>query len=269
MREFVGIDVDRYSDPYGIIFCLPNYGARIREINISSTMLKVSIETKAESPADIIGKLHYTNGKETAKEDIDFDTNEASSIRSLKFKPQFFHFILLSRKNGEILDERRFGFGWDLPKGVSVDIPEYELLELIKNGENQTVELKEKIGESTEFAETVIAFANQQGGVIVLGVNDKTTIVGLDNRDNHKDTITNIISSHCEPSIDYTVEERILQEKKLMLVKVMEGKDKPYMLRERGAYIRVNGTDRIATRFELDEFYRQKSSGGYGFRSYL
>ncbi|MCL5949457.1 MAG: ATP-binding protein [Candidatus Bathyarchaeota archaeon] len=268
IREFVGIDVDRYSDAYGIIFCLPNYGARIREINISSAMLKVNIEAKSEATTDIIGKLYYTRGKDAVKENIAFGTGETSSIMTLKYKPQHFHIMLLSKKSGEVLDERRFGLNWDLPKGVIVDIPEYELLELIKNGENQTVELKEKIGEPTEFAETVVAFANQQGGVIVLGVNDKTNIVGLDNRDHYKDTITNIISSHCVPSIDYSVEERTLQEKKLILVKVMEGKDKPYMLRERGAYIRANGTDRIATRFELDEFYRLKSSGGSGLRSY-
>jgi len=54
------------------------------------------------------------------------------------------------------------------------------------------------------------------------------------------------------------LEERTLQEKRLLLVKVMKGKNKPYLFKGR-AYVRVNGTNRIATRFELDEMYRQKS----------
>ena len=131
---------------------------------------------------------------------------------------------------------------------------------MIKNGETETVELKATVGDAPEFAETVVAFANQRGGVIIVGVDDKTNIVGLDSR-NHKDTITNIISSHCEQSIDYSIEERLLNERRILLVQVKEGKDKPYMLREKGPYIRANGTDRIANRFELDEFYRQRSTG--------
>ena len=265
LREFVGIDPNRYSEAYGIIFCLPNYDARIQEINFSSTMLKITVDSKTGVIGDIIGKLYYTNGKESVKGNITFIPDEVSSTVLLKFKPHDFHILLLSKKNGYILDERRYGFGWDLPKGVSIDIPEYELLELIRNGETQTVELKEKIGEPTEFAETVVAFANREGGLIVLGVNDKTNIIGLDGRDHYKDTITNIIRSHSEPPIAFNVEERTLQEKKLILVKVMEGKDKPYVLRDKGAYIRANGTDRIATRFELDEFYRRKATGtSYG-----
>lgn len=58
LREFVGIDVDHYSDAFGITFCLPNYSARIREMNISSTIIKVRVETKYEKIANIIGKLY-------------------------------------------------------------------------------------------------------------------------------------------------------------------------------------------------------------------
>ena len=46
-----------------------------------------------------------------------------------------------------------------------------------------------------------------------------------------------------------------------MVIRVEEGRDKPYFVRERGPYIRANATDRIATRYEMDEIYRQKQSG--------
>jgi hypothetical protein len=260
IREFIGLDTDRYSDAQGIIFCLPNYGARIREINVSTTMLKVSIDTKTETASGIIGKLSYIRDKETVKKDVIFSDNEASNIVDLEFEPQQFHIMLLSRKSGDILDERWFGFGWNLPKDVRIDIPDHELSELINEGEKQTVEFKEKLSNShAEFVETVVAFANTQGGVIVFGINDETHIVGFYEKGNYKDTITKIISSNCEPPIVYEFEDRILKEKPLLLVKVMEGRDKPYVFRGKGPYVRVNGTDRIATRFEMDGFYRQKN----------
>ncbi len=262
MQDFIGIDVDRYSSPWGIVLCLPKYGARILEVKISSKTLNIQIEAKTEALNDIVGKYYCNVGKETEKGDLVFENNSNSCTINLKSKPDFFHIVLISKKTSELLDERRFGFGWHLPKGVSVTIPDYDLQELIKNGETETVELKESIGEPVEFAETVVAFANQQGGVIILGVNDKTVTVGLDSR-NQRDTVTNIISSRCEPPVDYSMEDRILNEKKLLLVHIKEGKDKPYILREKGPYIRANGTDRTATRFELDQFYGKNARSSY------
>lgn len=270
-REFIGIDPAKYSDAHGIIFCLPNYGAKIREIKVSSKTLKVSIDTKTEAAVDVIGKLSYTRDKETVKEDIKFSNETTPSIVNLKFEPQKFHIILLSKKTGDVLDERNVDFSWHyLPKGVMIDIPEDELLALIKNGESQIVELKETMCSNHKFAQTVVAFANQSGGgFIIIGVDDKKNIVGFEAENNFNDTITRIISSNCEPRVVHYTEERILSEKskKLLLVKVMEGMDKPYVLREKGVFIRVNGIDKAVTRSELDEFYIQKAANNEEFHT--
>ena len=42
-------------------------------------------------------------------------------------------------------------------------LPNSHLL-LIKNGETETTEFKATVGDATDFAETVVAFANQKGG---------------------------------------------------------------------------------------------------------
>jgi hypothetical protein len=46
----------------------------------------------------------------------------------------------------------------------------------------------------------------------------------------------------------------------VFLVTVREGKDKPYSVKERGFYIRIGATNRIATKYEVDEMYSAKQN---------
>ena len=149
---------------------------------------------------------------------------------------------------------------WErLPKGVIIDVPEYEIKELIRHGETETVEFKGKIGKPQEFVETIVAFANTKGGILLLGVDDHSKVVGIP-ENGYEDTITNILRSHCSPQVKCEISRRQLDEKDIIVIRVEEGKDKPYFVRDKGPYIRANATDRIATRYEIDEIYRPKQS---------
>lgn len=54
-------------------------------------------------------------------------------------------------------------------------------------------------------------------------------------------------------------EEVKIEGKPILVIAVPEGKDKPYQVKDRGVFVRSGGTDRIATRYELDEFYKRRS----------
>ncbi len=54
-----------------------------------------------------------------------------------------------------------------------------ELLEIIRNGESSGVELKRDTVESSEIAKELVAFANLEGGTLLLGVDDDGTISGV------------------------------------------------------------------------------------------
>ena len=43
------------------------------------------------------------------------------------------------------------------------------------------------------------------------------------------------------------------------MVRVPSGENKPYVLRDRGVFVRRNATNRQATRNELDEFYANRN----------
>lgn len=258
INEYIGIDMRRYSDQYGIVICLPKYGARIKEVNIGSNEIKLKIEPKNTNIENLVGKLYCEKGKEVKHADIEF--KDDTGIASIGFKPETIYVTLVSKTDNEVIDSRRYYSSWDsLPKGVVIDVPEYGIKELILHGESETVEFKEKIGRSEKIAETAVAFANKRGGVILFGVDDYSDVVGLA-EGKHGETITNILRSHCNPQIRYEISKRQLEEKDIILVHVEEGRDKPYFVRERGPYIRAHATNRIMTRQEMDEIYIQKQS---------
>lgn len=45
----------------------------------------------------------------------------------------------------------------------------------------------------------------------------------------------------------------------ILMVRVPSGENKPYVLRDRGVFVRRNATNRQATRNELDEFYANRN----------
>jgi len=247
------------SNAYGILICLPSYYARIKEVKVGPTELTVSIETKEISIDDVIAKCYCKSGNRIRQEDINFSTSQGRIF--IGFRPETAYIALISKSKNEILDKREFHSSWRLPKDVIIDIPEFEIKQLVEQGESNTVEFKRQIesrpGDVDEFVESIVAFANSKGGVILLGVDDNTQIHGLSDKDS-EERINGIIRSHCVPEPKYECIRRLLGEKEILVIKVEEGSDKPYTIWQKGVFIRAGSSDRIAERYELDEIYRQK-----------
>ena len=56
-----------------------------------------------------------------------------------------------------------------------------QLQKLIQQGEGLRIEFKEAINTvPTSFYETVVSFANTDGGTILLGVDDNQRVIGID-----------------------------------------------------------------------------------------
>jgi len=71
------------------------------------------------------------------------------------------------------------------------------LQDLIKTGESETVEFKEKFDEQT--IESAVAFANTKGGIIFIGVSDKNNIKGIKVGKETLNQWTNQISQSTDP----------------------------------------------------------------------
>ena len=124
----------------------------------------------------------------------------------------------------------------------------------IFSGESKNIEYKITLPDKSEkYMKTIIAFANTQGGKLIVGVDDKThEIVGVENEILFQlmDGIANAVSDSCMPQIIPDIEPQTIDGKTVIIVSVEAGKNRPYYLKskgkENGTYIRVAGTSRQA-----------------------
>jgi predicted HTH transcriptional regulator len=174
--------------------------------------------------------------------------------------------VLLSRNTGELVDRKSFLAGSQyVTEGVTIEAPEQDLEQLIQMGESETVEFKREIPPQREqIAIGATALANRRGGRIFIGVADDCSIFGC-KQEKAKDTLVQILRAHCDPPLDFVIDEVQIRGLPVIVVTIPEGKDKPYSVKEKGVYIRTGSNRRAISRYELDEIYSGKQ--GQGLRS--
>ena len=81
------------------------------------------------------------------------------------------------------------------------DDPPAEILALLRQGENSSVEFKSANAHPDSLARELVAFANTQGGTLLIGVEDDGSISGLTESLDHEARIANIARNHVNPPI--------------------------------------------------------------------
>ncbi|MCR1950127.1 RNA-binding domain-containing protein [Clostridium sp. DSM 100503] len=141
------------------------------------------------------------------------------------------------------------------------------LLSLIKKEEGVKLDFKLKLslqseGNKKELAKDVCAIANSRGGrgYIIIGVEDKSKeIIGINESEIVKEEqVQQIVSSRCEPPIPISVDTCNIQGKKVCVITIYSGEQKPYQVRENGAfYIRRGSTTDTMRKQELIEAFEE------------
>jgi hypothetical protein len=253
----------------GVLSALvPDYRGKIAEIRLLNDGAAIRVECLAGSDIkDLAGKFYcegYHGNRST--EDLEFD-DAGKAFASTKGFPRHFVAALFSKPSEDLIDERAFDAGSPyLPGDLTIEEVEKDIENLVKGGESDTIEFKSQIPKNQEaIAIAAVAFANQKGGTILVGVENEGQVVGSF-AENAKETLTNILRDRCEPPLEFAIQEAIVQGKPIFVVTVPHGKDKPYQVRDRGFYFRTGATNRLVTRYELDEIYGAKS-GSLSFGS--
>lgn len=97
--------------------------------------------------------------------------------------------------------------------------------------ESENIEFKLQMVD--DIYKEVIAFANTDGGVIYVGIDDNGNVVGLDDVDDTYTRITNGIRDAIQPDVTMFI-KYVLQDNKVIRIEVGEGSYKPYYLKSKG-----------------------------------
>ena len=109
-----------------------------------------------------------------------------------------------------------------------------ELLDIVSTGETSKVQFKQEIDDD-KFSAEMIAMSNSKGGIILVGVKDKTgEIVGLsyEQLQSYNNRLANVANDKIKPQIFISTEVVTITseagDKKILVVYINEGTNKPY-----------------------------------------
>ena len=137
-----------------------------------------------------------------------------------------------------------------------------EIKELIERGETQNLEFKESLKLKEEIGETVSAFSNSDGGVVLVGISDGGGVLGVDIGKNTVEELANYIKRNTDPQVFPSVKTVEVGEKKLIAVEVTESAEKPVFFKNHG-YKRVGKTNQMISSSELRKLAKESGERVY------
>ncbi len=128
----------------------------------------------------------------------------------------------------------------------------------------ETENLEFKVQFTEDIYKEVIAFANTDGGVVYVGIDNNGNVVGLTDVDQEYTRITNGIRDDIMPDVTMFVRFSI-QDHKVVRITVSEGTNKPYYLKGKGlkpsgVYVR-QGTSSVPASYEQIRQMIKESDG--------
>jgi len=108
--------------------------------------------------------------------------------------------------------------------------------ELLRQGEGLNLDFKQTLSSMSKIACTIVAFANTNGGTLLIGVSDDKRIVGI-REEEEIYMLENAASAFCQPEVPMTLIVHEIQGKMLIEAQIPESQAKPHAARdEEGKY---------------------------------
>ena len=122
--------------------------------------------------------------------------------------------------------------------------------ELLKSEEGKTLEFKRDLSSPQNILRTLVAFANTAGGVLLIGVEDRThSPIGVENPLDQEERLCNLITDGIEPRLLPNIEIIAWEDHNLLLIEVFTSPLKPHWLKKQGpeaVLVRLGSTNRQA-----------------------
>ena len=136
---------------------------------------------------------------------------------------------------------------------------------LIEQGEHQKLDFKFEISDSRKIARSLVAFANTDGGALLIGVKDNGNIAGI-RSDEEKYMVETAAKLYTDPEVKYVAKEWEINNKTVLEIKIPKSPDLPHYVKEAEdkwmVYIRVKDQNLLANNVLLKVWRKKKNSRG-------
>ena len=143
-----------------------------------------------------------------------------------------------------------------------------DLKNLIATGESSFLEFKHKVASPEKIAREMVAFANTNGGRILVGVDDNGEINGIESYYEEEFWLKQAATDVCVPPLDIKIEMVHAGKKDVLIVEIAESKHKPVAVkgeRKRIVYIRQADENIVATDDRVEVLKNKTSPDGVTF----
>ena len=142
------------------------------------------------------------------------------------------------------------------------------LYKLIQEGEHQQQDFKYCINDSKKIAKSLVAFANTDGGRLLVGIKDNGKIVGI-KTDEEFYMVEAAAKIYSNPPISFLTQQWQVEGKTVLEIQIEPSKTKPHFASgENGkwlAYLRVEDENYLAHKIQINVWKKSNSYEGIHF----
>ncbi len=134
---------------------------------------------------------------------------------------------------------------------------------LIAQGEHQQLDFKFEISDAAKIARTLVAFANTDGGKLLIGVKDNGVIKGVES-DEEYFMVENAAQRYCRPAIKFSSKEWNVGGKKVLEINIPFSQLYPHRAPDHKgnykAYVRIKDQNLLANSVLMKVWKKRKSN---------
>jgi predicted HTH transcriptional regulator len=127
----------------------------------------------------------------------------------------------------------------------------HHITKLIAEGEHQQLDFKFEIADAHKIARTLVAFANTDGGRLLVGVKDNGALAGVRSEEEYY-MVEAAAKMYCRPAVDFTVKEWNLNKKTILEITIRKSALRPHYAQQKEgdwiAYHRVKDQNFVVNR---------------------
>ena len=142
------------------------------------------------------------------------------------------------------------------------------LYKLIDEGEHQKQDFKFCINDSKKIAKSLVAFANTDGGRLLIGVKDNGRIAGIKS-DEEFYMIESAAKIYSKPAINFLTKQWHIDGKTVLEIQIEPSNKKPHFAKDENdkwlAYIRSADENILAHKIQIEVWKKQNSKTGIHF----